>query len=52
MSFINHEFFDLSYVTISLSDIFTECSVLTDFYSLCLNIVLRIQKFPSFSTYD
>jgi hypothetical protein len=31
MSFFSLEFLDLSYLTISLSVIFTDCSVLTDF---------------------
>lgn len=42
MSFISFEFFDLSYLTISLSVIFTDCSVLTDFlvYSILYLVLL------------
>jgi hypothetical protein len=42
MSLFNLEFFDLSYLTISLSVIFTDCSVLIDFlvYSILYLVLL------------
>jgi hypothetical protein len=42
MYFISFEFFDLSYLPISLSVIFTDCSVLTDFlvYSVLYLVLL------------
>jgi hypothetical protein len=42
MSFIGFEFFDLSYLTISLSVIFIDCLVMTDFlvYSILYLVLL------------